>query len=69
MFLLVSCSFAFQYLLCFVHSQGQRTKAIENKNIDKETGEFPNQSYFINYDEVTRGPYFKMADGKFKIQN
>ena len=52
-----------------MHSQGQRTKGIENKNIDKETGEFPNQSYFINYDEVTRGPYFKMADDKFKIQN
>ena len=33
MFLLVSCSFAFQYLLCFVHGQGQRTKEMENKNL------------------------------------
>ena len=45
MFLLISCSFAFEYLLCFVHGQGQRTKEIENKNIHKETGEFSNQSH------------------------
>ena len=50
MFLLVTCSFAFQYLLCFVYGQDQRTKEIENKNIHKETGEFPNQSKSINYD-------------------
>ena len=31
MFLLVSCSFAFQYLFCFVRNQSQRTKEIENK--------------------------------------
>ena len=49
MFLLISCSFAFEYLLCFVHGQGQRTKEIENKNIHKETGEFSNQSHSINY--------------------
>ena len=49
MFLLVSCSFVFQNLLCFVHGQGRRTKEIENKNINKEIGEFPNQSYSINY--------------------
>ena len=40
MFLLVSYSFAFQYLLCFVHDQGQRTKEMENTNIHKETGGF-----------------------------
>ena len=47
MFLLVSFSFAFEYLLCFVHGQGQRTKEIKNKNIHKETGEFPNKSHSI----------------------
>ena len=31
MFLLVSCSFAYQNVLCFVHGQDQRTKEIENK--------------------------------------
>ena len=41
--------FAFQYLLCFVHSQGHLTKEIENKNIHKEAGKFPNQSHSINY--------------------
>ena len=30
--LLVSCSYIFQYLLCFVHSRDQQTKEIENKN-------------------------------------
>ena len=30
---LVSCSHAFEYLLCFVHGQGQQTKEIENKNL------------------------------------
>ena len=40
MFLLVSYSFVFQYLLCFVHDQGQRKKEIENTNIHKETGGF-----------------------------
>ena len=45
MFLLVSCSFAYQNVLCFVHGQDQRTKEIENK----ETVEFHNQSCFINY--------------------
>ena len=49
MFLLVSFSFAFQYLLRFVHGQGQQTKEIENKNIRKETGEFHNQSHSTNY--------------------
>ena len=39
MFLLVSCSIAFQYLLCFVHSQGQRTKEIENKNIQQRVSQ------------------------------
>ena len=29
--LLASCSNAFQYLLCFMHGQGQQTKEIENK--------------------------------------
>ena len=36
MFLLVSCSYAFQYLLCYVHGQGQRTKRKsqkENENL------------------------------------
>ena len=33
MFWLVSCSYAFENLLCFVHGQGQRTKEIENKNL------------------------------------
>ena len=33
MFCLVSCSYAFENLLCFVHGQGQRTKEIENKNL------------------------------------
>ena len=33
MFLLVSCSFAFQYLLCFVQGQGQRTKDKEQKHV------------------------------------
>ena len=43
MFLLVSCSFAFQDLLRFVHGQGQRTKEIKkNKTYNKETGEFHN---------------------------
>ena len=28
MFLLVNCSFAFQYLLCFVHGQGKQTKEL-----------------------------------------
>ena len=31
MFLLVGCSFTFQYLLCFVHGQSQRTKEIGKK--------------------------------------
>ena len=31
--LLVSCSFSFEYLLCFVRGQSQRTKEIENKNL------------------------------------
>ena len=43
MFLLITCSFALQHLLCSVHGQDQRTKEIENKNIHKETGEFHNQ--------------------------
>ena len=29
MFLLVSCSYVFQYILCFMHGQGQRTKDIK----------------------------------------
>ena len=33
MILLVSCSFAFKYLLCFVQGQSQLTKEIANKNI------------------------------------
>ena len=40
MFQLVSYSFAFQYLLCFVHGQVQQTKEIENKTHNKETDEF-----------------------------
>ena len=50
MFLLVSCSFAFQYLLCFVHDQDQQTKKRNRtKTYVKETGEFHNQSRFSNY--------------------
>ena len=33
MLLLVSCFYPFQYLLCFVQVQGQRTIEKENKNI------------------------------------
>ena len=37
MFPLVSCSYLFQYLLCFVHRKGQWTKEMimENKNIQQ----------------------------------
>ena len=39
MFLLVSCLFAFEYLLCFMHGQGQRTNDTaygEQKHITKK---------------------------------
>ena len=49
MFLLVGSSFAFQYLLCFVHGQGHRTKEMEGKQCNKETGEAQDQSRLINY--------------------
>ena len=35
MLLLVSCLYAYQYLLCFVQGQGQRTKEKENKNMQQ----------------------------------
>ena len=40
MFVQINCSDAFRCLLCFVHGQGQRTKEIENKNINIEAVEF-----------------------------
>ena len=36
MCLLVNCSLAFQYLLCFVHGLGQRTKEKEQKHVTKK---------------------------------
>ena len=58
MLLLVSFSFAFQYLLCFVHGQDQGTKEIKNKtiHIDKETGKFHNHFHFINHGVAKEGP-------------
>ena len=38
MFLLINFTFAFEYLLCFVHGQRQRINEIEKKKYEKETG-------------------------------
>ena len=43
MLLLVSCLFAYQYLLCFVQGQDKRTIEKENETYYKETVEFHNQ--------------------------
>ena len=43
------CSFAFQYPFWGAQSRPMNIKEIENKNIHKETGEFPNQSHSIYY--------------------
>ena len=61
MFLLVSCSFAFQYLFC-AGSRPTDKRNSERKHA-KETGEFPNQSHSINYDikKRRRNYYFLVA--------
>ena len=47
MFWLVRCSYAFEYLLCLVHGQDQRTKEIEfireQKPVTNNLAEFHNQ--------------------------
>ena len=50
MFLLISCSLvvAFQYFLCFVHSEGQQASKKRTKVYNKKTGKFHSQSRFIN---------------------
>ena len=46
MFLLVSCSYAFESSVCFVQGKGQRTKEIENKNLKKDWSRFITSSFY-----------------------
>ena len=60
MFLLVSCSFAFQYVLCFVHGQGQRTKEIKGeKKYYKKLASFITSLVLLTYCLMGRISNFK----------
>ena len=48
----VFSSYAFQCLWCFVHGQRQRTKEIEKKAYNKETGRVSEPVCCINYSKV-----------------
>ena len=62
MFWLVSRSYVFEYLLCFVHGQGQRTNEIENKKpITKKLAEFHNQFVLITIPDAMLENAFSKA--------
>ena len=62
MFLLVTCSFTFQYLWCFVHGHGQRTKEIQNKNKELRVSRIKSVLLYQQWADQTISPVHTYPD-------